>query len=68
MKEWTKVFLALVSIFGGLTLCIAGFIDSRTRFGQFDLNVYDVMDIFFGIVLTAGGITYFWTQSKLYKG
>ena len=67
MKEWMKVFLAFVSTLGGVTLCIVGFIDSRTRFGQFDLNDYDVMGIIFGIVLMAGGITFFWTQSKFYK-
>jgi hypothetical protein len=68
MKEWTKVFLAFVSILGGLTLSIAGFLNGRNRWGQFDLNAYDAISIFIGIVLMAGGITSFLTRSKSYKG
>jgi hypothetical protein len=69
MKEWMKVFLALVSTLGGVTLSIAGFINGRhDRWGQFNLDTYDEMTILVGIILIAGGITYFWTRSKFYKG
>jgi hypothetical protein len=66
VPEGTKVFLASVSFFAGLTLFVAGFVDSRSRWSAFDPGALDVVGISAGIILMAGGITYFWTSSRFY--
>jgi hypothetical protein len=59
MKEWMRVFLAFLSIGGGICLILTAS----------DITYYFPIWVpyFTGIVLIAGGITYFWTRSKFYK-
>jgi hypothetical protein len=58
-KEWMKVFVAFVSMISGLCLMLTARRNSL-------LNEWLCCCV--GIVLMAGGITYFWTQSKFRKG
>jgi hypothetical protein len=66
VTERIKVFLATVSALAGLTLLVAGFVDSHSRWSAFDPGVLDVVGILAGITLMAGGITYFWTSGRFY--
>jgi hypothetical protein len=72
MKEWMKLFLAIASVLGGAILSIARFINSfingRNDWGRFNPDAADVTGILVGIALIAAGITYFWTQNRIYKG
>jgi hypothetical protein len=54
MKEWVKVFSAFAAIFSGLCLTVYGYNK-------------DWIPISIGIVLMAGGVTYFWTRSRFYQ-
>ena len=60
MKEWMKVFLAFASIGTGTCFILRAY----------ELTYYlaEWMPYCIGIILIAGGITYFWTRSKFYKG
>jgi hypothetical protein len=60
MKEWMRVFLAFLSIGTGICFVL------RAE----DISYYlpEWIPYCIGIVLITGGITYFWTQSKFYKG
>jgi hypothetical protein len=60
MKEWMRVFLAFLSI--GAGICFA------LRAEELTYYIAEWMSYCIGIVLIAGGITYFWTRSKFYKG
>jgi hypothetical protein len=68
MKEWMRVFFAVASTLGGTALIVASFLDARVSDGRFMPTVTDVVSILIGIILMAGGITYFWTRSKFYRG
>lgn len=59
MKEWAKVFIASASMISGVCLVATA---RRNSFLD-EWLCYCV-----GIVLMAGGITYFWMQSKFYSG
>jgi hypothetical protein len=61
MKEWMKVFLAFLSITAGLGLIL-------TAWNQADYYVADWVLYCVGITMFTGGITFFWTRSKFYKG
>lgn len=60
MKEWMRVFLAFFSI--GVGVCFV------LRAEDLAYYLAEWMPYCIGIILIAGGITYFWTRSKLYKG
>jgi hypothetical protein len=60
MKEWLKVFLAFLSIGVGIWFV------SPTQ--QLTYYFPEWAPYVFGIVLIAGGFTFFWTRSKFYKG
>ena len=61
MKEWMKVFLAFLSIITGLGLIL-------TAWEQADYYVPAWVLYCVGILVLTGGITFFWTRSKFYKG
>jgi len=58
MKEWMKAFIAFTSIIGGV--CVIA-----TERRDFLLDEWMCYSI--GTLLIAGGVTYFWTQTKLYN-
>jgi hypothetical protein len=60
MKEWMRVFLAFFAIGAGVGVILT--VDK--------LDYYAPDWVFYGIGLTliAGGITFFWTRSKFYRG
>ncbi|SRR6266567_3340426 len=60
MKEWMRVFLAFLSI--GVGICFV------LRAQELTYYLPEWMPYCIGVVLIAGGITYFWTRSKIYKG
>src|ERR1017187_3656942 len=60
IKEWMRVFLAFLSI--GAGICFA------LRAEELTYYLPEWMPYCIGIVLIAGGITYFWTRSKFYDG
>jgi hypothetical protein len=60
MKEWMRVFLAFLSI--GAGICIVMRAEELTYYFP------EWMPYCIGIVLIAGGITYFWSRSKFCKG
>jgi len=60
MKEWMKVFLGFISILAGIC-CVMNVRNLDYYFGEW-------VPYCIGIVLMAGGITFFWTRSKFYKG
>lgn len=58
MKEWVKVFLAFLAIVTGL-YCVAELFIQGMYFFWFGGII--------GVILLAGGATYFWTRTNLYK-
>jgi hypothetical protein len=60
MKEWMRVFLAFLSIGAGICFVL--------RAEELTYYLAEWMPYCIGIILIAGGITYFWTRSKLYRG
>jgi len=65
MKDWLKVFLALTAIIGGAT-CIVFFLVIAIRApGWAESNLPAAV---VGVVLLAAGATFFWMQSRSYKG
>ena len=60
MKEWMKVFLAFLATGGGVSVLLTE--------GQLDYYVPEWVIYCVGLILIAGGITFFWTRSKLYSG
>jgi uncharacterized membrane protein YidH (DUF202 family) len=64
MKEWMKVFLAFASILAGIS-CVKNVRNIEYYFGE---SVPYGICYCIGIFLMAGGITFFWTRSKFYKG
>ncbi len=60
MKEWKRVFLAFLSIGVGISVILTA--------NQLDYYAPEWMCYFVGLILIAGGITFFWTRSKFYKG
>lgn len=59
MKEWMKVFLAFLSIGAGTSVIVTA--------DQLDYYVPEWVLYCIGLILIAGGITFFWTRSKFYK-
>ena len=59
MKEWMKVFIAFVSIISGVCLVATA---------RRNLMLDEWMCYCIGIVLMAGGVNYFWIQSRFHKG
>ena len=62
MTELVKSFLAFISVITGVILIVF-------LFNGYNYNWY-VIALFcgiLGVVLLAGGVTYFWTKSKFYK-
>lgn len=59
IREWLKVFVALIAIGAGTSLIL------KSR----DIAYYvpEWIPYCLGIVSIAGGLTYFWTRSRLYK-
>ena len=61
MKEWMKVFLAFLAITAGIGLAL-------TAWNQAAYYVPEWVLYCVGIVLFTGGLTFFWTRTKFYKG
>lgn len=61
MKEWMKVFFAFLSIAAGIGLVMAAW-------EQADYYAPEWMLYCVGILLITGGVTFFWTRSRFYKG
>jgi uncharacterized membrane protein len=60
MREWMKGFLAFLAIIGGIALVVAAW-------EQADYYVPGWILYCVGIIALTGGITFFWTRTKLYK-
>jgi lipoprotein signal peptidase len=58
MKEWMKVFLAMAAIVSGLIFVLT----AERNYALYDWQAYAI-----GVVLIAGGATYFWTTSRFCK-
>ena len=63
MKEWMRAFLAFLSIGAGIS-----FVLNASELANYLPEWMPHGGDCIGIVLIAGGITYFWTRSKFYKG
>jgi hypothetical protein len=67
MKEWMRAFIAFVAVIAGALLVaenanIANYMQSLPQ------SINDLASAILGILLLGGGITYFWTRSRFYKG
>ncbi len=67
MKEWMRAFIAFVAVIAGALLVaenanIADYMQSLPQ------SINDLASAILGILLLGGGITYFWTRSRFYKG
>ncbi|HEY1806885.1 MAG TPA: hypothetical protein VGG45_20615 [Terracidiphilus sp.] len=60
MKEWMKVFSAFLSVGAGVGVILTE--------DQLDYYAPEWVIYCIGVVLIAGGTTFFWTRSKFYKG
>lgn len=61
MKEHLKVFLALAAIIGGIVCILAFIVVLFTAFGYAaDYAAWGVI----GVLLMAGGLTYFWMKRR----
>jgi hypothetical protein len=64
VKEWVKGFIAIVSIITGIVLIA----ENAEILGRYNLDGNFVIRVIAGVVLLGGGVTYFWTRSRFYKG
>jgi hypothetical protein len=60
MKEWMRVFLAFLAIGAGISIVLTA--------SQLDYYLPGWVLYCLALILIAGGITFFWTRSKFYKG
>ncbi len=60
VKEWMKVFLAFFVLGAGVSVI--------ATVSQLDYFAPDWVIYGIGLILIAGGITFFWTRSRFYKG
>jgi hypothetical protein len=60
MEEWMRVFLAFLAIGAGICVVLTA--------NQLDYYLPEWVLYCIALILIAGGITFFWTRSKFYKG
>jgi uncharacterized membrane protein HdeD (DUF308 family) len=62
MNEWTKTFLSIASIIGGIA-CLLIYFEELQRRDWDDI----VLLLLVGVLLLAGGATHLWMRSKVRK-